>query len=420
MTRRLAFRTRLTLAYTAIIALAAIVLGTIAFVTVRIALVSAFETRLDTTVRTIRSIVDIHHGKLEDLRGDDLVQFQAVFGQGLNGAVLRRDDSLMSSNLSAPPSALLAQLVTAVRPNGVLRVERDGLTYVLMPIVENGVHFGTIVAWGSRDAYEDAERITLIALGAAGLIVIAVGAVAAGVLSRAFDRLLERLETALERERRFTADASHELRTPLSVLRAEVELALMHERTPEAYQGTLQRLQRETQRLESLAESLILTTREDAQPLTARPVPAAEIAARATSRMQPLATSRGIALTCTGTPPASIDADAAMLERAIVALIDNALRFARETVSVTVTGDGTLAGIAVRDDGPGFSPAALHDATGRFWRDDPARSGAGTGLGLAIARSIAERHRGSLALGNDGGGAVVVLSVPIAKSGVIA
>ncbi|MGA2395129.1 MAG: HAMP domain-containing sensor histidine kinase [Candidatus Lustribacter sp.] len=461
MTHRLAFRTRLTLAYTAMVAIAVILLGTIAFLTVRVALVSAFETRLDTTVRTIRSIVDIHHGKLEDLQGDDLVQFQALFGQGLNGAVLRRDDSLMTSNLAAPPGALLAQLVDSVRPNGVVHVDRDGTSYVLMPIVENGARFGTILTWGSRGAYEDAERITLMALGTAGVVVIAAGAAAAGTLTRrmlrpvtelsammseieatdlgerlvwkgpddelgrlcsTFDRLLDRLETAFQRERRFIADASHELRTPLSVLRAEVELALMQDRTPEAYRSALQRLQRETQRLETLAESLILTTREDARPLAAGPVPAGEVAACATAHMQPLAASRGIGLTFAGAPAVSIEADADMLERAIVALIDNALRFAREDVSVAVTSDETQAVIAVRDDGPGFSPDALRDATSRFWRDDPARSGAGTGLGLAIARSIAERHHGSLALRNASGGlgAVVVITVPIAKSGVIA
>jgi signal transduction histidine kinase len=367
----------------------------------------------------------------------------------------------MSSNLAAPPRTLLAGLVDSVRPNGVVHVGRDGTSYVLMPIVENGLRLGTILTWGSRSAYEDAERITLVALGAAGLVVIAAGAAAAGTLTRrmlrpvaelsammsdieatdlgerlawngpddelgrlcsTFDRLLDRLETAFERERRFIADASHELRTPLSVLRAEVELALMQERTPAAYRSALQRLQRETQRLETLAESLILTTREDARPFTAGPVPAGEIAARATAHMQPLAASHGIALTFDGAPAVSVDADADMLERAIVALIDNALRFARERVGVAVTSDGTHAGIAVRDDGPGFSPDALRDATSRFWRDDPARSGAGTGLGLAIARATAERHHGSLELQNAGGGigAVVVLTVPIAKSGVIA
>ena len=70
--------------------------------------------------------------------------------------------------------------------------------------------------------------------------------------------------------------------------------------------------------------------------------------------------------------------------------------------------------ITVYDDGLGFSDAATRKATRRFWREDPARSGTGTGLGLAIARSIVERHGGTIALENEsnGTGAVVVLTLP--------
>jgi signal transduction histidine kinase len=453
MMRQLSFQTRLTLASTAIVTVAVILLGTVAFVTVRYALANAFQTRLDTTAKAIRSIVDASHGRLQTFDREDLFQFQALLGQGLNGAVLRSDGSLLSSNLTAPPLALLDALTKTAPLGGLAHVERGSTVYVVLAIAERGVRYGTIVAWESRSVYDDAERITLVTLGVAGLFVIAVSAAAGGTLARrmlrpvtelsamiseieaadlgerlawdgpedelgrlclTFDRLLDRLETAFDRERRFIADASHELRTPLSVMRAEVELALLHERTPEAYRLALGRLQRETQRLEVLAQSLILTSREGNEAPTER-VAVAEAAVRATARMQPLATSRAIALTCTTTPVEAI-ADAEMLERAIVALIDNALRFARTRVAVAVTHTGGDASIAVSDDGPGFSSEALREATGRFWRDDPARSGVGTGLGLAIARSIAARHRGTIELRNasDGAGAVVLLTVPAA------
>jgi signal transduction histidine kinase len=451
VTSRTAFSTRLTLVYTTIVALAVVLLGAVAFATVRFALDTAFETRLDTTAKAIRSIVDVHHGRMENLRGEDLVQFQALLGQGLNAAVLHHDGSLMSSNLSAPPVALLASLAPSAGLK-TTRVDRGAIVYDTLAIAERGVRYGTIVAWSSRSVYDEAERITLVALGIAGLIVIVAAAAAGGTLTRrmlrpvtelsammseieatdlgerlawtgpddelgrlciTFDRLLDRLETAFERERRFIADASHELRTPLSVMRAEVELALMLERTPEAYRSALQRLQRETQRLETLAQHLILTTRDDGATSAAMPVDLSGIAARATDRMQPLAQARRIALSCAATA-VEVTADAGMLERAIVALIDNALRFARGNVDVGVTFDGANATISVSDDGVGFSEAALREATNRFWRDDPARSGTGTGLGLAIVRSIVERHGGTIVLRNrtEGVGAVVVLTVP--------
>ena len=460
MTAQLAYGTRLTLAYTAIVAVAVALLGTVAFVTVHIALDTALDTRLETTAKAIRSIVEVKHGRLSDLDREDREQLQALLGQRVNGAVLRRDGSLMASNLEAPPREILRAIGAPLAGHGSVDVAGSTVSYVAIPIVEEGVRYGVTAAWESRSSYDDALRVTLLALGLAGFIVVAAAAAAGGALTRqmlrpvtelsamiseieasdlterlawdgpddelgrlciTFDRLLDRLETAFERERRFIADASHELRTPLSVMRAEVELALMHERTPEAYRSALQRLQRETQRLEVLAQNLILTTREDAVPVMS-PVDAGEIVARATKQMQPLAQARGIAVSCETGPAACVMADPQMVERAIIALIDNALRFARRGVTITAGAANGSVTIAVSDDGPGFSDAAISEATSRFWRDDPARSGAGTGLGLAIARSIVERHGGTIALENAayGTGAVVVLTLPVANSGDIA
>ena len=451
MNRQLAYGTRLTLAYTAIVAVAVALLGAVAFATVRLTLDTTLDTRLETTAKAIRSIVDVRNGELAPLDPEDRQQFSAILGQRVNGAVLRRNGSLLASNLAAPPPAILHAIVLPPG-RGTVAVAGSTISYVAVPIVERGVRYGTTAAWESRSTYDDAARITLIALGLAGLLVIAAAAAAGGALTRhmlqpvtelsaiiseieatdlterlawagpddelgrlcaTFDRLLDRLETAFARERRFIADASHELRTPLTVMRAEVELALMHERTPEAYRAALLRLQRETQRLEKLAQSLILTTRDDTA-VALQPMVAGVVAARATEQMQPLASARGIALTCTAAADVEVLGDAEMLERAIVALIDNALRFARRRVDVTVAAEVSAATIAIRDDGPGFSEAALQEATGRFWRDDPPLSGSGTGLGLAIARAIVERHRGTLLLSNatDGMGAVVIIKIP--------
>jgi signal transduction histidine kinase len=453
VTRNLTFRTRLMLAYSAIVAGVVILLGTIAIATVHVALDTAFKARLDTTVKAIRSVVEVRSSGMQDLRGEDLIQFDALLGQGLNAAVLRQDGSLMTSNLSSPPLAALVTAANAATPSGsVARTERGSMVYDALAIAERGVRYGTIVAWESRNVYDNVEQITLIALGIAGAIAIVAAAATGGAFTRrmlqpvtemsalmsdieatslgerlswegpddelgrlyvTFDRLLDRLEAAFRRERRFIADASHELRTPLTVMRAEVELAMMHEQTPEAYRSTLERLWRETQRLETLAESLILTTRDDSHSMPLAPVAAGDVAARAAARMQPLASSRNITIASQTGKAVNVDADADMLERAIVALIDNALRFARQAVTVTVERAGSGARITVGDDGPGFSEDALREATGRFWRDDVARSGNGTGLGLAIARSIIERHGGTIALRNAAGGSGAVVELTL-------
>jgi signal transduction histidine kinase len=459
MTRRLPYRTRLTISYTAVAAFAVVVLGTIAFITVRVALDTALDTRLTTTAQAIRSVVDVHHGKLMDLDAEDHQQFLAILGQSVDGVVLRHDGSLMASDLASPPKAVIAAISRPGVTRGNVQIERDTIVFVALPISDNGRRLGTVAAWDSRGTYDDAISATLAALGLSGLIVIGIAIAVGGALSRqllrpiselstmisaieatdlterlawdgaddelgrlcsTFDRLLDRLESVFARERRFIADASHELRTPLSVLRAEVELALAHERTPEAYRETLVRLQRETQRLERLAESLLLTARNDAGAIAALPVALTEAALRVTQRMQPLATARNITLVASAREPVIVPGDADMIERAIAAVIDNALRFAPGggTVHVETMREGDRAIVIVRDNGPGFSATGLQEATTRFWRENVARSGAGTGLGLSIVRAIIERHAGSIALRNvpDGTGAVVELAFPVAPA----
>jgi two-component system OmpR family sensor kinase len=460
--RALPYRTRLTLAYTAIVAVAVILLGTVAFITVRLTLDAALVNRLQTTALAIRSVVDVKHGRVKALDHEDRVQFLSILGGGVDGLAQRSDGSVVASNLAAPPQAIRALAGSAVMRRGDVRLKDGVVTYVALPIDEDGAHYGTLLAWQSRNTYDDAVRSTLFALLVAGLCVIAAAAAAGGTIARrmlqpvtdlsemisdieatslseriawegpddelgrlclTFDRLLDRLETAFDRERRFTADASHELRTPLSVLRAEVELALNHERTPEVYRETLLRLQREIKRLETLAESLLLTARHDAGMGVQSDVSLELLVEAATSRMQPLALQRNIVLSHDARTDARVNADPALVERAIVALIDNALRFARPAGNVLVDTDkgDVFASISVIDDGEGFSDDALREATTRFWRDDEARSGSGTGLGLSIVRSIVERHGGTIELHNSpSGGAVAKLMLPLAQVGAAA
>src|ERR1700733_13029441 len=179
----MAFGTRLTVTYTAIVALAVVLLGTAAFIALGTAPETAFQTALETTAKSIRSIVDVRHGRLENLDGEDLVQFRALLGQGLNAAVLHLNGSLVSSNLAQPPIALLDSLAPSARAQ-TARVDVGTIAYVTLAIVERSNRYGTIVAWASRSTYDDAEWTTLIALAGAGIIVIAAASAAGGTLTR--------------------------------------------------------------------------------------------------------------------------------------------------------------------------------------------------------------------------------------------
>jgi signal transduction histidine kinase len=227
-------------------------------------------------------------------------------------------------------------------------------------------------------------------------------------LGETLNAMLGRLESALERERTFVADASHELRTPLALLKTELELALRHPRSPEELEGALRSAAGETDRLVRLAEDLLDLARSDQGriALQLERLAASALLCRVASRYGP-------ALAVSVPDGLELNGDEARLEQALGNLVENALQHGGGPVELSaVAADGTVE-LHVRDEGPGFPPEFLPHAFERFSRPDEARSGQGAGLGLALAQAIAVAHGGSASAANrDGGGADVWLSIP--------
>ncbi|MGP3733459.1 ATP-binding protein [Streptomyces sp. GDS52] len=223
-------------------------------------------------------------------------------------------------------------------------------------------------------------------------------------LARTTNETLAALETSVERQRSFVADASHELRSPIASLRTQLEVAAAH---PELLDldGAVQ----DTVRLQHLAADLLLLARLDAGE---RPVE---------GRVDLAALAREEAAGRTGV---TVDAETAevagsrgQLGRVLGNLLDNGRRHARETVSVTVRREGDWAVLGVADDGDGVPEADRERIFQRFVRLDDARSrdDGGAGLGLAIARDVAARHGGTLTAGAaPAGGALFELRLPLA------
>ncbi len=235
-------------------------------------------------------------------------------------------------------------------------------------------------------------------------------------LAEAFDRMTAALLAARERQARLVADAGHELRTPLTSLRTNVDLLLRSEASGRPVPADQRRelladLRDQLEELGTLATELTVLAHDE--PVRPRgPVRLDGVVRAAADRARRRAD--GHTLEVDVEPWLVPDADAASLERAVVNLLDNAVKFSPPGSAVRVRlREGLL---TVDDQGPGVAPADRAAAFERFWRSDDARSLPGSGLGLAIVADAVREHGGTSGLDDaPGGGARVWFDLPGAR-----
>ena len=233
-------------------------------------------------------------------------------------------------------------------------------------------------------------------------------------LGETLNEMLDRLQTALERERSFVADASHELRTPLAHLRTEVELALEGTRSRDELELALRSVGAETDRLSQLATDLLLLARIDrgALPLSRTHVELVELLEGVAARFERRAHGAGRAIEINGRGNAFVDR--LRIEQALSNLVENALRHGAGTVRLTAAPLDGLVELHVIDAGPGFPAGFAKRAFERFARAEESRSSGGAGLGLAIVAAVAAAHGGTASIGSSAeGGADVALRLPV-------
>jgi two-component system OmpR family sensor kinase len=242
-------------------------------------------------------------------------------------------------------------------------------------------------------------------------------------LGGTLNEMLERLERSAERERGFVASASHELRTPLALLKAELELALREGRTAEELRAAVASAAGESDRLVQLAEDLLVLARADEGKLPVRPEPldAAELLHTTARRFEARASEAGRELRVEPADGLALHADRLRAEQALANLVDNALRYGEGAVELAAEPSDGGVRLHVRDRGPGFDSSLDGRPFERFTRGDRARSRGGTGLGLAIVDAIARSHGGRAgADGRDGRGADVWIELPRSHGDLIA
>ena len=226
-----------------------------------------------------------------------------------------------------------------------------------------------------------------------------------GQLATTFNETFARLEYSFEQMRRFTADASHELRSPLAAIRTMGEVAL---KNGGDYREVLSSILEETDSLRELTDDLLTLSRADAgqMKLAIGAVDSGAMVREVAEQLEVLADEKQQTIVCEVEPGLMVSADVRVLKRAVINLIDNAIKYSPPGSRVSVFARRLHAGVELRvvDQGPGIRAEFHERIFERFFRLDEARSRQqqGSGLGLALARWAVEAQGGHLRVESDG------------------
>lgn len=418
----------------------------------------------------LRAVIDaplrVTEGTISTMLADDAqvdhparLRLGRAVGSTLNGAVFSSDGrAVYSSVVTIDPSIRAEVLRAGDLPRMTVIAENGNADRLVTHRVSTGGgRYAFVGVWRPLNLVEDLKHLFIAILAAAILLIggtsLVVGRLVAreglkplaavatlaseieahdlsrrlgmhtddselGRLATTFDRMLERLDAAFERQRRFAADASHELRAPLSVIHVAADLALRREREPSAYRRVLTSILGATQQLEGLTDRLLTAARVDAGQLQIERIDLSVVVRDVLQQFAPLAEQKSVTFISQLESAAFANVDRPGILRAVVAIVDNALKYSPPggTLTVAVSEAHGAVQLTIRDDGPGFSADGLTHAMDRFWRDDQARArGGGAGLGLAICNSIVRACGGTLGLENAAGhGGLVRMEFPSA------
>jgi signal transduction histidine kinase len=233
--------------------------------------------------------------------------------------------------------------------------------------------------------------------------------------------MLDSLDQAFSRQRRFVADASHELRTPVAVIRNKTDVARLWAKTPQDYLTVLEGVNAEAERLGHLISDLLALARGDEgrTQFAREPVRLDLVVGAVAANADLLATERGILLQVQTPRPVTILGDEARLIQVVMNLVENAVRYTNPggRVTVTVEAQQDQALLSVYDTGIGIAPEHLPHIFERFYRADPARrrtGGSSSGLGLSIVEWVVHAHGGAVAVESRvGRGSSFTVTLPL-------
>jgi heavy metal sensor kinase len=410
-------RLRLTFWYSAVLLAGMALFAVSSWVSLRHVLLSSLRAEAERISLGAMSIV-----REEGLEGAPIPEFRASlesFAASAKDArieVRSADGALIFPEFPARPRSgvVTARNTAVVRGReysvvaSVSRAEVDSLLWSFILVLFGGLPLTLLAAafggyWISRRALAPVDAMTEAARSI-GVRNLSQRLATPGTgdelqrLAETWNKMLDRLESAVNRLAQFTADASHELRTPVALIRTTAELTLRRRRTTEEYCEALTEIQAESERTSELIADLLTLARADAGQgsLPLEPADLAPLVEEACRQGRLLAGAKQVRLEASAPEEAVfVDANPPALRRLLLILLDNAVKYTPRggTVRISVSA-GPPAAITVTDTGTGIPEKELSRIFERFYRADPSRNRetGGSGLGLSIAQWIAEMH----------------------------
>ena len=449
---------------TAVILLAA---GVLIYVSVRASLYTEFDFALKSSAEALAALTEQvgPEVRMEPEVHGLIVYTQRrrapdYFSTWVDGSrLIAASDSLAGQSLAHPTPTVGASITTAITlPDGTPGRQT---TMSFVPAIEDppghitpGTHVATVaVARHTKDLDRKLMHllvlmtgvITVATLGAAGAMLLVVrhglrplGGLASrietigkdnlservelsdappelAVVALRLNELLDRLESAMTRERRFTADVAHELRTPLAGIAMQLDVCATQRRSTDEYERTLDKCQRIVHGMHAMVESLMTIARADAGqlPVTISPVPLAGLLRECWLSFETRAATREIKASFDIDAHLMVNTDAEKLRMVMNNLLDNAVDHADTggwlQVEAQRRGSSSVE-LRISNSGSILNDAQAARVFDRFWQGDPARryTGVHCGLGLSLCRELITVLSGEISVSSEVGGAFSV------------
>ena len=239
-------------------------------------------------------------------------------------------------------------------------------------------------------------------------------------LGKAFNLMLDSLETSFQREKQFNHDVSHELRTPVAVVLSESEYGLHYVESLDESKESFEIINRQTKRMKEMISYILDLSKLENQPaLVKKSLSLSDLLADKLTDFQKLSQERGLVLEASIDEDCWIVGDELLLHRLLDNLISNALKFTKDRIELSLRKLDGICQLTVTDNGAGIAPSETDKIWNRFYQVDQARnknSREGSGLGLALVRKIADLHQVQIELVSElGRGSRFILTFQLEK-----